>query len=263
VWWYTPDERSDRPALGLAAGTDASLLLDIGASPAHTRAFLDATAGLGLPPLRAAVVTHWHWDHSFGGAALDVPIAGQRETHRELVHQAALDWSDAALDARVEAGTELAFCRDMIAVELPDRRGLEIVAPQLVFDDRLTFDLGGVTADVQHVGGDHAADSCVIWIAEDGLLFLGDCLYPRLYAPIDHYTPATLRDLVERLAAYEARAAIAGHSDELLDRAAFADWLDTLARAATAAEDLGPAALDLARGEEELETIQLVLNGMR
>jgi glyoxylase-like metal-dependent hydrolase (beta-lactamase superfamily II) len=208
------------------------------------------------------VLTHWHWDHSFGGAALDVPIAGQRETYRELVHQASLDWSDAALDARVEAGAELAFCRDMIHVELPDRRDLEIVPPHLVFDEQLTFDLGGLTAHVHHVGGDHAADSCVIHIAEDGLLFLSDCLYPRLYAPIDHYTPATLRGLVERVAAFEARVAVAGHADEVLDQAALADWLDTLARSATAAEDLGPAALDLARGEEERETIQLVLNGI-
>jgi glyoxylase-like metal-dependent hydrolase (beta-lactamase superfamily II) len=262
VWRSLPDDGSDRPALGMVAGESASLLLDVGASPRHTRSFLDVMDGHRLPPLRAAVLTHWHWDHSFGGAALDVPIAGQRETWRELVHQAGLDWSDAALDQRVEAGQELAFCRDMLRVEIPDRADLVIVPPQIVFEERIVFDLGGVTCDVRHVGGDHAADSCVIHVVEDDLLFLGDCLYQRLYAPVEHYTPAVLRALVARIAGFEARIAVAGHSDEVLDAALFGDQLDMLARAAAAAVELGPAALDRASGEDERETLEFLLAGI-
>jgi glyoxylase-like metal-dependent hydrolase (beta-lactamase superfamily II) len=176
VWRFTPDERTDRPALGAVAGEDATILLDVGASVAHTASFLAALAPLGLPPLRLAVLTHWHWDHSFGGAALDVPIAAHRITADELAREAAYDWSDAALTARVESGAELAFCAEMIRLELPERAGLRIVEPQIVFDDEgLELRLGGVTCEVALVGGDHAADSCVIHVVEDGLVFLGDC----------------------------------------------------------------------------------------
>ena len=183
--------RAQRPSVRSppSRGRDATILLDVGASVAHTGGFLRELEALGLPPLRLAVLTHWHWDHSFGGAALAAPIAAHRMTAAELAREAALDWSDAALDARVQSGAELAFCAEMIRVELPDRSDLRIVEPVVVFgDEGLELQLGGVTCTVRHVGGDHAADSCVIHVVEDGLLFLGDCLYERLHAPEPHYT---------------------------------------------------------------------------
>lgn len=67
----------------------------------------------------------------------------------------------------------------MIRLELPDRRDLRIVVPTETFTDRRVVDLGGVEAVIEHVGGDHAADSCVVHVPEDGVLFLGDCLYLR------------------------------------------------------------------------------------
>jgi len=262
TWWYSPDERTDRPALAVVAGSSAAVLLEVGASPRHTRSFLAAIAPLHLPPLRGAVLSHWHWDHSFGAAALQVPVIGERATHRELVHQARLSFSDAALDARVADGTEIAFCRDMLRLEMPDRDDLEIVPPHVVFDERLTLDLGGVTVEVARVGGDHAADSCVAYVVEDRLLFLGDCLYERLYAPVEHYTPAGLAAVVERIAAYDATVAIEGHDPELHDAVRLRRRLAVLRAAALDAERLGPAALAAAPDDDAREAVQLVLAGI-
>jgi glyoxylase-like metal-dependent hydrolase (beta-lactamase superfamily II) len=261
VWWFTPDERTDRPALAVVAGATASALLEVGASVRHTTSFLEAIEPLGLPPLRAAVLTHWHWDHSFGGAALDVPIIAHRSTAAELAHQASLDWSDAALDARVEAGTEIAFCRDMIRIEIPDRSDLDIVLPQIVFDDHLELDLGGIHVAIDHVGGDHAADSCVFHVVEDGLIVLGDCLYQCLYAPEPFLTVASVRSLASRVGAYDARLAIEGHSDELLDAAELARRLSDLADAADRVDRLGDDALARARDDDDRETLSFLLTG--
>jgi glyoxylase-like metal-dependent hydrolase (beta-lactamase superfamily II) len=264
VWWFTPDERTDRPALAAVAGRDAAVLLDVGASPSHTGAFLRALEPLGLPPLRAAVLTHWHWDHSFGGAALAAPIAAHRLTAAELAREATLDWSDAALDARVRSGDELAFCAEMIRLELPDRRDLRIVEPVIVFDDEgLELHLGGVTVAVRRVGGDHAADSCVMHVIEDDLLFLGDCLYERLHAPERLRTVLGTRAVVEAVAAFGASAAIEGHAEELLDGAALAAELDRLSGAAERFEALGDEALADATGEEERELYELFVAGLR
>jgi glyoxylase-like metal-dependent hydrolase (beta-lactamase superfamily II) len=261
VWWFTPDERTDRPALAAVAGRTATALLEVGASVEHTSSFLAALAPLGLPPVRAAVLTHWHWDHAFGGAALDVPIIAHRLTAAELARQAAFDWSDAALDARVDAGEEIAFCRDMIRLEIPDRSDLEIVLPQVVFDDRLALDLGGVHVALEHVGGDHAADSVVMHVVEDGLLVLGDCLYQRLYAPEPYLTPATVLALIARIQALGARLAIEGHDDNLLDTAAFARRLHDLRSAAERVHELGAAALATAVDEDDRETLGFLVTG--
>lgn len=261
VWWFTPDDRTDRPALAAVAGRTATALLEVGASVEHTSSFLAALAPLDLPPVRTAVLTHWHWDHSFGGAALDVPIIAQRETAAELARQAAFDWSDAALDARVEAGQEIAFCRDMIRREIPDRSDLEIVLPQVVFDDRLELDLGGVHVTVEHVGGDHAADSAVMHVREDELIVLGDCLYQRLYADEPYLKPASVLALTARIQAFGAKLAIEGHDDNLLDTAAFARRLHDLRSAAERVHALGPAALEAAVDDDERETLQFLLAG--
>jgi glyoxylase-like metal-dependent hydrolase (beta-lactamase superfamily II) len=263
VWRFTPDERTDRPALAAVAGDDATILLEVGASPAHTGSFLRALEPLGLPPLRAAILTHWHWDHSFGGAGLDVPIAAHRLTAAGLAREAGLDFGDEALAARVASGDELAFCADMLKLEIPDRSTLRIVEPTIVFgDEGLDFRLGGVTCEVRRVGGDHAIDSCVMHVVEDGLVFLGDCLYQRLHAPKAHLTLAGTRALVDTVERYDAGTAILGHHPDAMDAVALATELGLIRSAADRAERLGVASLATAIDDDDREMLELFLTGL-
>lgn len=236
VTWLLPDGRTDRPSLAHVRGDNGSVLLDVGASPQHTQSFLGSPLLEGAPPLIAAVLTHWHWDHCFGGSALEVPIVAQRETHREMVRQSRLDWSDEALDARVAEGSEIAFCRDHLRLEMPDRSDLKLVIPHIVFDDNLMLDLGGLTCEVQHVGGDHSSDSSVVWVPEEQLLFLGDCLYQRIHAPVPHYTPSRLRRLLDRLERFEPAWVIWGHGEAVLDAGGYQKCLADLRLALDVAE---------------------------
>ncbi len=57
-----------------------------------------------------------------------------------------------------------------------------MVLPDVTFDQRIEIDLGEVTCVVQHVGGDHAADSVIVYVKEEKILFLGDCIFPKIYA---------------------------------------------------------------------------------
>ena len=38
--------------------------------------------------------------------------------------------------------------------------------------------MDGLVIELEHVGGQHAEDSIVIAIPQDGAIFLGDCYYP-------------------------------------------------------------------------------------
>ena len=86
-----------------------------------------------------------------------------------------LDWSDSALDQRVKEGSEIAFCRDMIKLELPHRSQRVFKIPEISFDSEIEIDLGGVSCQIKHVGGDHAEDSSIVFIPEDGIVFLRLC----------------------------------------------------------------------------------------
>jgi glyoxylase-like metal-dependent hydrolase (beta-lactamase superfamily II) len=261
---FTPDERSDRPALGAVHGEHGMLLVEGGASTAHLVAFVAELERRGRPPVVGIVLTHWHWDHSFGSAAVDTPVIAHRLSAEALTRQAAFDWSDEALDARVAAGTELDFCREMMKLEMPDRSRLRIVLPSVVVDEHHAVELGGATAVIDHVGGDHAPDSLAVYVPEDRVIFLGDCLYQRLRAPVEHLTVAGVRALTDRLARYDVAIAVEGHNDDVADAGGFAARLAALRSAADLVERYGDAAVAHAVGDEDVEeAVGFLLAGER
>ncbi len=222
IYRLAPDATTDRPALGVVVGRRRTLVVDAGASPAHAQALLQemARAGLAAPALLA--ITHWHWDHVFGMATLNLLSLAHSETRRMLTTMAQWDWSDQALDRRVEEGIEIAFCRDMIKRELPDRSALILSPPDIAFSEQVEIDLGGVTCLLVHVGGDHGADCSVVYVPEDKSIFLGDCLGPDLYHGAPHYTTAQVLPLLERLLCFDAAIYLESHDPEPVLRAALA-----------------------------------------
>lgn len=220
VVWMPPGP-PDRPSLCAVTGHHGTLMLDSGASDAHARLFLHGLDALNIPRPHLVVLTHWHWDHVFGAAEIGAPVIAGKLTARELERLAAYDWGDVALDARVLIGDEIAFCADNLKLELPAPRHVCLRLPEIVFDKSLRLDLGGVTCQLLHVGGDHSADSVVAFVEPDGLLFLSDCLYDDIYAPTRHYTPAKTLPLLDALGKFPASLCVEGHSPEIMDRAAF------------------------------------------
>lgn len=220
TYWLSPDSATDRPVLGLVAGAKGTLVIDGGNSPSHAHVLLDQLAAARLAPPRYLVITHWHWDHWFGAAAFDLPAFAHAQTRRLLVEQAAWDWSDAALDERVAQGTEIAFCRDMLKAELPDRSDLVLRPPDIAFTGALDIDLGGVTCRLIHVGGDHAADSTIVFVPEERAVFLSDCRYEDLYVTPRRYTTAKVIPLFDRLLGLEADIYLGGHETEPITKAA-------------------------------------------
>jgi glyoxylase-like metal-dependent hydrolase (beta-lactamase superfamily II) len=256
---FSPDDRTDRPALGAVHGDLGTLIVEGGASVAHLGAFAAELAARGRPPVVAIALTHWHWDHSFGSAAIAAPVIAHRDTAATLAVQAGYDWSDEALDERVRDGREIPFCAEMIKLELPDRSDLRIVVPTDTFAERRVVDLGGTRAVLHHVGGDHAADSCVVHVPGDDALFLGDCLYQRLHAPEPLLTIAGVRALLDALAPFAVAAAIEGHEDDVAGADAYASRLETLRDAAELVEAFGPGAVERAEHDEDLAEIVLFL----
>ncbi len=211
VYWLAPDDTTDRPTLGAVVGQQATLMVDAGNSPAHANLLLAELARLKLANPKYLLLTHWHWDHVFGASAFDVPLFAHTETQRMIEEMTHLDWSDEALDKRVEAGTEIEFCRDMIKAEWPDRTNLRLKPPDVSFTTGLEFNLGGVRCQAKHVGGDHSADSSILFVPEDNIIFLSDCLYEDLHHGPRNYTTQKLFPLLDEIMSYKADHYVWGH----------------------------------------------------
>jgi glyoxylase-like metal-dependent hydrolase (beta-lactamase superfamily II) len=143
-------------------------------------------------------------------------VIAHRLTAEWLIELAATDWSDEALDRRVAAGEVSPAHAAHVKEELPAPRDVRIAPADIVFENGLDVELGGVTVRVRHVGGDHAADSCVMFVEPDSFLFLGDCLYE---APSGGYTRDRLPLLIETVRAFGAEAYVEGHGETVLSKA--------------------------------------------
>jgi glyoxylase-like metal-dependent hydrolase (beta-lactamase superfamily II) len=215
VWWFPPGP-PDRPSLCAVVGGRWTLALDAGSSRAHTREFL-----AGLPERPTAVVyTHSHWDHVFGGVEIDGLVIAHTLTAQRLGEMAGVDWND---DANVS---------DHIREELPAPRDVEIAPADVVFAERIDFDLGGVRVSVEHVGGDHCDDACVVLVEPDALLFLGDCLCA---SPAETLTVERALPLFDRILAYPAERYVEGHHPAVETRTELEELIEK-ARAAARGE---------------------------
>ena len=215
VWWQPPGP-PDRPSLCAVVGERWTLALDAGSSRAHTREFLD-----GLPERPAAVAyTHSHWDHVFGGVEIGGLVIAHALTAQKLDEMAKVDWTD---EANVS---------EDLRQELPAPRVVEIAPADIVFAERIEFDLGGVRVTVEHVGGDHCDDACVMLVEPDALLFLGDCLCA---SPSEVLTVESALPLYERILSYPAEHYVEGHHESVTTRAEVEELIEK-ARAAARGE---------------------------
>lgn len=216
-WYITPVSLTDRPILGMVVGSKKTLMIDAGNSEEHINYFLEELKKRGISNPDLVVLTHWHWDHIFGLSALsDAVSIASKETKSEMEKLIPFSWSDEAINARVKEGVEIEFCAKAIKEEYKNHRSIKITLPDITIENRAEIDLGGVTCIVQHVGGDHAADSVIVYIKEEKILFLGDCIYPRLYAEKVHYTISETLRVLDLLDTFDAEIYIPSHQQPIL-----------------------------------------------
>ncbi|AIQ14262.1 hydrolase glyoxylase [Paenibacillus durus] len=205
------EHETDRPILAAITGERRTLLMDAGNSPAHAELFRRELKrrGVRLPEIMA--LTHWHWDHTFGMQAWGIPAAAHEETARALSLLRELDWSDGCLLSLISDGIISEESATDIRKEFGSGRDIRITEPDIRFRDRIEFDLGGVVCELVHVGGDHSADSCILHVREDRVLFLGDALGPSVYGGPRKYTSAAFLKLLSTAYGYNAHWIVESH----------------------------------------------------
>jgi len=98
---------------------------------------------------------------------------------------------------------------------MPSPRQVEVAPADIVFHDRIEILLGGATVHVRHIGGDHSADACVIYVEPDRVLFLGDCVSG---SPEGVMTPEWASKLRDVILGSAAEHYIEGHHESVSSR---------------------------------------------
>ncbi|MCQ4088615.1 MBL fold metallo-hydrolase [Saccharibacillus sp. JS10] len=206
------EDKSDRPLLAAVVGNSRTLLIDSGNSSAHAAEFRAYLEQEGVRPPDVMVLTHHHWDHSFGLAEWSLPTIAQKQTADILRGFAQLEWSEETVERLIAEGVLSERTRKDIRTEYDnDLSRIRVEEPNIVFERFIDVHLGGLTCEIRYVGGDHAEDSCVVYVKEEGTLFLGDALAPSVYGGPMKYTTGKFLALLDTVFAYGANVLVESH----------------------------------------------------
>lgn len=216
-----PDNMRVVPNIGVIISGGTALLVDAGNSPAHGRAVLSALDAINAPPVQQIIYTHHHWDHICGAQVFDVPVMAHR-TGYDLIREMQQYWNKNYL---IERGRNYPYMMPIYEMlfDLIDWDSFRLVVPQNVFDTtRHTLNLNGLTINLEHVGGQHAADSVVVSV--DDVLFLGDCYYGMTRDREPPVGPDY--DLLEHLLNQGQAQFVAGHAPPFTRQEGL-DWIQS------------------------------------
>ncbi|HEX6760183.1 MAG TPA: MBL fold metallo-hydrolase [Propionibacteriaceae bacterium] len=181
-------------SLGLIVGSRRTLLVDTGSSPAQGRTLRASVEAVTDRPLTAAVVTHWHYDHSFGLAAFsDVSRIAHESVHSRLLS------AEAVAEAK------------RLGVDLH-----ELGQPNVEIAVAMALDLGDRRVEIAHLGRGHTDGDLVVVVPDADVLFAGDLLEsagPPSFGPdsAPDEWPATLDAVIGLMTA--TTLAVPGHGE--------------------------------------------------
>ncbi len=217
IFYMPHSEETDRPSLGLICGNKYSIIVDSGNSPEHAKEFLSEIKKLDIPPVRYLVITHWHWDHIFGLREMNLVTIAHENIKEKLDEMKKLNWDDVSLEAYIVDGTFSDFTVECIKKEMPDRGDFSIGDIDITFKDKIEIDLGDVTCIIKGIGGTHTDDSAAVYVPEERVVFLGDCVYGTRYNGVYGYTKEKLFPMIEKIEEFDAEHYIISH-EELCDK---------------------------------------------
>lgn len=175
---HDPDPNAVQSSVGVITTRNESLLVDAGNSPRLARKLKAELARCDLPPVSRIIYTHHHWDHIYGACEFEVPVTAHTTCKAILEEESRRPWGIEYLKEEIKRNPKLAVSFEARANAIDGWSTFRIIVPQDVFETEKSIYLDGLTVELEHVGGEHAEDSIIIKVPQDGVMFIGDCYYP-------------------------------------------------------------------------------------
>lgn len=216
---------------GFVVTRDGVVVIDALGTPTLGHELVRVIREATSQPIRRVIVTHYHADHVYG---LQVLKAAGAEI---WAHRDARDYIEREGDERLRQR------RADLAPWVNEHTRL--VPPDRWLDANTTFELGGVTFDVIHMGPAHAPDDVVVVVREDGVLFSGDIMFTGRIPFVGGADSKRWLETTGRLLALKPKLMVPGHgrvsTDPAADLALTRDYLTHLrAVMGKAVEDFVP-----------------------
>lgn len=207
VFYFPHKEETDRPMLGYIKGDNISLAVDSGNSPAHVDEFYAALEKENLANPSFTVITHWHWDHTFGMQHINGLSIAYKETNSRLKLESAKLSNQSYINSIKQENGQ--FKKEYEAQKLPS-----IKLSDIQYDGKIVLNLGGATAQIFHSEAPHSDDSTLIFIPEERVLFLGDAICGDFYNN-GFIDKRKLQELISVIESTDCEYTLLSHSEPL------------------------------------------------
>ena len=190
------------PNSGVVIGTKAALVFDAQATPFMAEQVLSAIREVTDVPVHYVVLSHYHAVRSLGASAFkEATVIASHATNALIEERGEEDWA-----SELRRFPRLFQKADTIT-------GLTL--PDILFDESITIDLGGLRVQVIHPGPGHTGGDTIVWLPERKILFAGDLVEsgatPYCGDAYLRFWPETLTKLAE----LEPEQLIPGRCDAL------------------------------------------------
>lgn len=153
--------------------TDAGVVVfDALGTPALGYRLLQRIREVTDQPIDRVIMSHYHADHIYGLQAFEEHAGNPPVWAQEL----ALGYVGGSTASQGEdAARRLAQRREALFPWVDENT--HIVSPSNTFEDEMTFEVGGVSFMLKHLGPAHAPADSIMLVKDYGVLFGGDVIY--------------------------------------------------------------------------------------
>jgi glyoxylase-like metal-dependent hydrolase (beta-lactamase superfamily II) len=203
-----PDRRVPLvPNIGIVGGQHSVLVIETGMGPRNAETVLNFAIDYAKGRRLYLTTTHFHPEHAFGAQV----FAGEATF---LLNQAQAD------DLAGRGPGYLEMFRGLGAPVARQLEGVELVAPDVVYDSAYDLDLGGRVVNLRATGRAHSKGDQVITVPDADVLFTGDLVEAGQFAIFPWFPPYDVDvsgtrwiTVLERLAERSPRVVVPGHGD--------------------------------------------------
>ena len=168
IFVFTSDLYAQVTATVIATDS-AVIVVDTLLYPEETKKMLRFIDRKIQKPIKYVINSHFHADHTMGTCFFENVQVISHRLCRELLDTRGRDGL-----ARTKANSD-------------DMNDVELILPNIVFDDRMTLRFGGKTLEMWSAPG-HSPDGIMILVQEDGVLIGADTMMPIPYFVDGSYT---------------------------------------------------------------------------
>ena len=195
------------PNIGVIGGAHSVLVVETGMGPRNAEKVLKFAADHAKGRRLYLTTTHFHPEHAFGARV----FAGQATY---LVNRAQAD------DLAAKGASYLEMFRGLGEWIARQLEGVELGAPDVVYDGSYELDLGGRVAHLRSAGRAHTKGDQVVTVPDAGVMFTGDLVETGQFAIFPWFPPydtdvSGLRwiGVMQRLIDGRPQVVVPGHGD--------------------------------------------------